>query len=54
MSIINLGNVIALAGLLFSSFSFSRGLVAVGLFFILMTIAGLLMNPPKCKEEIIQ
>ena len=51
MSVINFGNAIFVIGLVMMSYSFSRGVAAIGLFFALVTIAGLLMNPPvKCKE----
>lgn len=41
-------------GLVISSYLFSRGIVLVGLFFILVMIVGLLINPPgKCIQTYI-
>lgn len=47
MSIINLGNMIALVGVLLSSFFFSKGIGIIGVLFVPLIIVGLLMNPPK-------
>lgn len=38
-------------GLIGSSYSFSRGVPAFGLFFIILMIIGLLMNPPTLLPE---
>ena len=51
MKMVNIGNIVFVVGLVLSSYAFSRGVPAVGLFFILVMISGLLMNPPSCKTQ---
>jgi membrane-bound ClpP family serine protease len=40
--------ILFVIGLVCSSYAFSRGVPIIGLFFIIIMIIGLLMNPPKC------
>jgi ABC-type amino acid transport system permease subunit len=46
-----LNNIIVLLGIVGASFSFSRGIPMIGLIFVLIIIAGLLMNPPIEIED---
>ena len=43
--------LVFIIGLLGSSYSFSKGVCAIGLLFIIIAIIGLLMNPPERQKE---
>jgi len=43
--------ILFLIGLIGSSYSFSRGVPAIGLFFVILIIIGFLMNPPTRLPE---
>jgi len=49
--ILMLDNILYLIGLVGSSYSFSKGVPAIGLLFVILMIIGLLTKPPKTETE---